>query len=168
SSFMVMDAEEMNLTGSFDVIWTVASSTHFQNQGRYIKTATDLLNEGGKFVVFDWMASESISDISNDPYLKPVSEGMLLFSLSSLNTFVKWFIESGYRIICAEDITDRTIRTWDDALSIVGDPAIWRLAPRLKKGDLVTALHFIKSVGAMKLAMQKGKLKSGLVVAEKL
>lgn len=168
SSFLLMDAENMRFDGTFDVIWTVASSTHFQDQRKFVKSASAFLNGGGKFVIFDWMASESVADVRNDRYLRPVSEGMLLFSLCSINSYLKWFIQSGYRITCTEDVTDRTIKTWDDALSVIKDPSLWKLAPRITKSELAEVLHFFKSVGAMKQAMKKGRLKSGIIVAEKL
>ena len=77
-SFKVMDAEDMHFDGTFDVIWAVASMTHFQEQERFVKSASQYLNSRGKFIVFDWMSSEDVADVLNDRYLKPVSEGMLL------------------------------------------------------------------------------------------
>ncbi|MGD0795358.1 MAG: methyltransferase domain-containing protein [Dehalococcoidales bacterium] len=168
SSFLLMDAENMHFPGTFDVMWVVASSTHFQDQKKFVKSATALLDRGGKFVVFDWMSNESVADIKNDRHLKPVAEGMLLYSLCSINSYLKWFIQAGYRITCSEDITGRTIQTWDDALSVIRDPSILRLASRITRSELAEVLHFLKSVRAMKLAMKKGKMKSGLIVAEKI
>jgi len=163
-----MDAENMSFIETFDVIWAVACSTHFKNQENFVKSASAFLKPGGKFIIFDWMAEEHIIDVENDPDLEAVSDGMLLFSLCSINSYVKWFIESGYSVTCAEDITDRTIQTWDDALAVIKDPSLLELAPRISKSELLEVLHFFKSVGTMKRAMKKGKLKAGIIVAEKL
>jgi tocopherol O-methyltransferase len=168
STFLLMDAENMSFPETFDVIWAVACSTHFKNQENFVKSASAFLKPGGKFIIFDWMAEEHFNDAENDPDLKAVSEGMLLFSLGSINDYLRWFIDTGYRITCAEDITDRTIKTWDDALAVIKDPSLLKLAPRISKSELMEVLHFFKSVGPMKRAMKKGKLKAGIIVAEKL
>ncbi len=168
STFLLMDAEKMNFVESFDAIWVIAASTHFQNQESFVKSATAFLEKGGKFIVFDWMANEDVVDVANDPYLRPVSEGMLLLSLCSIDSYLKWFIENGYRITFAEDITDHTIKTWDVALSVIKDPSVLKLAPKIGKNDIKAALRFLKSIRSMKRAMSYGKLGSGVIVAEKL
>ncbi len=168
STFLLMDAEEMNFAEPFDAIWVVAASTHFQNQEGFVKSATAFLKRGGKFIVFDWMARENVIKILDDPYLKPVAEGMLLLSLCSIDSYLEWFIKNGYRITFAEDITDHTIKTWDVALSVIKEPSVLKLAPKIGKNDIKAALHFLKSIRSMKRAMSYGKLGSGVVVAEKL
>jgi aryl carrier-like protein len=122
---------------------------------------------GGKFIVFDWMLDEHVTDV-RDRYVKPVSERMLLSSLHPINAYLEWFIKGGYRITYSEDVTDHTMRTWDDALSVIREPRVLRLADKIKKEELVEILSFLKSIRAMKLAMRKGELKSGIVIAEKL
>jgi hypothetical protein len=92
---------------------------------------------------------------------------MLLSSLCSINSYLKWFIEYGYRIIYAEDITDRTIKTWDDALPVLRESPLWRLASKITRDELPEILRFLRSIGLMKLAMKKGRLNSGLIVAER-
>ena len=168
SIFTVMDAENMRFDEKFDVIWVVAAMTHFQQQESFIKSASQYLNSKGKFIVFDWMSNEEVEDVLNDPYLKPVSEGMLLARLYSINQHLEWFIKYGYRLIYAEDITEHTLKTWSDALSVIKRPAVLKLAYGMAKEYRGEALHFLKSVGAMKRAMLKGKLKTGLIVAEKI
>jgi tocopherol O-methyltransferase len=168
SSFLLMDAEKMYFDDTFDVVWVVAALTHFRNQPGFIKLATRFLKKAGKFVVFDWMLGEPVTDVLHDRYIKPVSERMLLSSLYPLISYLKWFINNGYRIIYSEDATGHTIKTWDDALSVIKDPVVLKLASRIKKENIGEILNFLKSIGAMKLAMQKGRLKSGIVIAEKL
>jgi tocopherol O-methyltransferase len=168
SSFLLMDAEKMYFDDKFDVIWVLAALTHFRNQYNFIKSATGFLKKGGKFIIFDWMLDEHVTDTLNDRYVKPVAERMLLSSLYPLNSYLKWFIKEGYRISYAEDVTDHTIKTWDDALSVIKEPAVLKLATRITKEEIGEVLRFLKSLGAMKRAMQKGKLKAGIVIAEKL
>jgi tocopherol O-methyltransferase len=168
SSFLLMDAERMSFSNSYDVIWAVAFMSHLKNQEDFLKSATRFLNKDGKFIIFDWMLSEEIAEPENDGYLKPVSEGMLLASLHSIRTYLRWFVKYGYRIIYSEDITPRTIKTWDDALSVVKQPAVWKLAYKISSEELREALKFFNSLRPMKLAMQKGRLKSGAIIAQKI
>ena len=168
SSFLLMNAERMRFEETFDVIWVVAALTHFQNQKDFLKSASGFLNKSGKLIIFDWMLHESITDALNDRHLKAVSEGMLLSSLYSINTYLEWLIEYGYRIIYSEDITDHTIKTWDVALSVIKEPSVARLAHKVTREEIGEILHFLKSLRVMKQAMKKGKLRSGIIVAEKL
>jgi tocopherol O-methyltransferase len=168
SAFSVMDAEQMHFEEAFDLIWVVGAMTHFPDQEGFLKSASQYLNSQGRFVVFDWMSSEAVEDVLNDSYLRPVCQGMLLANLCSINALIEWFIRYGYRITYAEDITGRTIQTWNDALLAVKRPAVLKLAYGMAKEYRGEALKFLKSLGAMKRAMLKGRLKSGIIVAEKL
>lgn len=168
SSFLLMNAEEMRFDDSFDVIWLVAAATHFCNQYKFLQLATKYLNKGGKFICFDWMLNEHISGGVNDRYVKPVAEKMLLSSLYSLNTYLNWFMEEGYRLIYAEDITVHTIKTWDDVLSVLKETSVLKLAFRINKEELGVIFNFLKSIRAMKTAVKKGRLIAGIVIAEKL
>jgi tocopherol O-methyltransferase len=168
SSFLVMDAERMSFSDSYDVIWAVAVMSHLKNQENFLKSATRFLNEDGKFVIFDWMLSEEIAEAQNDGYLKPVAEGLLLASLHSISSYLKWFGKYGYRIVYWEDITPRTIKTWDDALAVVKRPSVWKLVYKVSSQERREALKFFNSLRPMKLAMQKGRLKSGVVIAQRI
>lgn len=119
-------------------------------------------------MIYDWMPDEGVVDPPHDPHLQPVSAGMLLASLTSLNSYLYWFIRNGYRVTFAEDITDQTIRTWDDALSVIKDPAVWKIIPDASFKELKEFINFFRSIRKMKLALQKGKLRSCALVAEKV
>jgi tocopherol O-methyltransferase len=168
STFLVMNAENMQFTDPFDVLWVVGSSTHFQSQENFVKSASSLLKKNGKFVVFDWMVDEAIANVEEDPNLKRVTGAFLLASVCSINTYLKWFMEAGYRITYAEDITDHTYKTWDDSLSVLHDPSTWKVISKIPRESLPEIIPFLESLGKMKLAMKEGKLKSGIIVAEKI
>jgi hypothetical protein len=146
----------------------VAAATHFLDQEKFIKLATKSLNTGGKFVIFDWMLGERVTDPSIDRYVKPVAEKMLLSSLYPMSQYLKWFIDNGYRIIYSEDITVHTIRTWDDAFSIIKKPGNLKLVAHIKKEEMLEIFNFFKSIGAIKTAMKRHRLIAGIVIAEKL
>jgi tocopherol O-methyltransferase len=168
SKFLLMNAEEMQFGETFDVVWLVAAATHFLGQEKFIKLATKSLDTGGKFIIFDWMLDEHVTDPSVDRYVKPVAEKMLLSSLYPMSTYIKWFIENGYRIIYLEDVTNHTIKTWDDALSVIKKPGNLKLAGHITPEKMLEILNFFKSIGAMKTAMKKHRLIAGIVIAEKL
>jgi tocopherol O-methyltransferase len=168
STFRVMDAEDMHFSELFDALWVVAASTHFRSQEKFVRSASAFLKKGGKFVVFDWMADEEVADPATDRFLRPVCDGMLLNSLCSINQFLDWFIRYGYRVTFAEDVTERTFKTWDDALTVIKEPSTWKLAARVSKDELGEILRFLRSVSAMRLAMKHGKMRSGIIVAERL
>ena len=128
SSFFLMNAEEIKFNELFDVIWVVGVMTHLVNQEQFIESATGYLNHGGKFVIFDWMPGESVTKAEDDRYIRPVAKGMLLSSLYSLNKYTEWLTKDNYQINYAEDITGHCIKTWDDALTAIRNPAVWKLA----------------------------------------
>jgi tocopherol O-methyltransferase len=167
SSFVLMDAENMQFDDAFDVVWVLAAATHFSDQESFVRKATRFLRPGGKFVIFDWMLDEHVQD-ALDRYVRPVAERMLLSSLYPLNSYLDWFIDGGYRVTYAEDVTDHTIQTWNQALSVIKEPAVLRLATRIKQEEVSEILNFFKSISAMRLAMRKGRVRSGIVIAEKL
>jgi tocopherol O-methyltransferase len=166
STFLLLDAEKMHFSEPFDVIWVLGALTHFEDQEQFVRKAPLLLNRKGKMAIFDWMIDERVEDLQSDPQLRLILKGMLLPALFSMSAYLRWLRESGFRVICAEDITARTAKTWEDALSVVREPAIWKLAGKLAAEKGKEVFTFLRSLRAMKLAMRDGKVKAGLIVAE--
>lgn len=164
STFSVMDAERMNFSESFDVLWIVGVLTHFIDQEDFIKRAAKFLNKRSKFVLGDWMVAEDITDTERKKFVQPVLHGMLMPNSYSINTYLEWFIKCGYRIVYAEDITVKTIKTWDVALSLIKKPALWKFAYR--EGAIF--INFLRCIRAMRRAMHEDKLRYGVIIAEKL
>jgi tocopherol O-methyltransferase len=167
SVFSVMDAEKLEFNETFDVIWAVAVTTHLENQKEFINRATRLLDTGGTFIIFDWMLTPDSINTPNDKYIKSVRRGMLLQSMYTLLEYQTWFTENGYDITYMENITQPTIHTWDDALSVVRQPAIWKMIVKLAVKEGKEALDFARSLNAMKTAMKKGTIIAGVIIARK-
>jgi SAM-dependent methyltransferase len=165
---MVMDAENLDFDQKFDVIWVVAAITHFPEQEKFIESVSRYLNPKGKFVIFDWMANEDVDDVAADPYLKQVSERMLVARLFSMDTYIDWFKKYGYSIRYTEDITANTTQTWSDAFPQIKRLGVLKLVKEAAKHHNRDIFGFLLSFGAMKRAIQKGRLKAGIIVAEKL
>jgi tocopherol O-methyltransferase len=166
SVFYLMDAETLDFNVKFDVIWAVAVCTHLENQKRFIQRATRFLNPKGVFVIYDWMlpGSGSSSDGRN---LESIRRGMLLQSLHSFSEYQTWFTDNGYDNVDTKNITPFTIRTWDDAIFFVRQPAVWKLIYKLVRKEGKEVFTFVKSLNAMKTAMEKRKIISGVVIARK-
>jgi tocopherol O-methyltransferase len=168
SKFEVMDAERMHFDEKFDVIWVVAAITHFPAQEKFIKSASRYLKPTGKFVIFDWMAADGVKDTVKDRYLKPVSRRMLLAGLFPMKSYAFWLKKSGHSVTYAEDITTHTIKTWSDAFLQLKHIGPLRLAKELALHHNREIFGFLRSFGAMKKAISKGRLKAGVIIAEKL
>jgi len=166
STFLLMDAEDMHFSTGFDVIWAVAVCTHLPDQSGFIAAATRFLNPGGRFVIFDWMLGNGGPE-SGDECIEKVRRGMLLASLHTMPEYLACFTDLGYRIVSSEDITAFTIKTWDDALSLVRKVAVWKFVAELAANEAKHAMNFLQSLGAMKEAMDKGWLITGAIIAEK-
>ena len=167
STFLLMDAEDMHFDSQFDVIWVVAAATHLRDQPKFIASASRFLRPNGRFVIFDWMLGESTADARKDRTVDVVRRGMLLASLHSLPEYLLWFTDLGYSIVSAEDTTAFTIKTWDDALSVVRQLSAWKFIAELGRKEARQAIVFLRSLTAMKAAMEKDRLISGAIVAQK-
>jgi tocopherol O-methyltransferase len=166
-TFLLMDADEMDFDDEFDVIWAVAVGTHLADQGRFIEKATRFLKPQGRFVVFDWMLGECTAGVPRDRSIEDVCRGMLLASLHSLSEYRLWFTGLGYRIVSEEDVTGFTARTWDDALSLVRRPVVWKFLAGLGMEDINHGLAFVRGLGAMKTSMEQKRLVAGAIVGER-
>jgi tocopherol O-methyltransferase len=168
SAFLLMNAEEMEFPERFDFIWLVAALTHFRDQRRFLKLAAQFLKENGKLIIYDWTLDENIQDAAKDRDIRPVKEGMVLSDIYSFNTYLKWLAEDGYGPIYAEDISKRTIKTWDVNLSLLKELSVWKLVGSIRRDDAREIFTFLKGRRAIKRAMQRGKVKSVAVVAQKI
>jgi len=168
SSFLLMDAEKMEFEQAFDVIWAVAMITHIKQQENVLGRATRFLNNGGKFVLFDWMLAEGNSAAAGNTQIDLISRGMLLASLHPMSFYLEWFVANGYRITYTEDMTAHTGKTWKDALSLMKLPSVWKLVYHASREERRKILPFLRSLRPMKQAMQGGRLISAAVIAEKI
>lgn len=164
SRFLLMDAEEIALEGTFDALWMVGVLGHLPDQRAFVARSGRLLASSGRFVLGDWVSASALSERDRARYVEPVLRGMRMPEIFPLEDYVRWFEEDGYRVRWADDLTRLTVRTWDDGISIVKARALFALARALGR-DTVS---FVRSIRAMKLAMKRGKVAYGALVAERL
>jgi tocopherol O-methyltransferase len=167
SRFLLMDAENIEFTDQFNYVWMVAVLTHLKDQEKFLRSSARILTSRGKLIIFDWNLSENFSNSNDDPDVKAVIEGLVLSGLYPSSAYLRWLAESGYQNIFAEDITERTIRTWDGALSLIREPRIWKLGLESTSQERREVLTFFRGARAIKRAMVKGKVRSTAIVAQK-
>ena len=167
SVFYLMDAEKMEFNRKFDVIWAVAFCTHLERQQEFIKRATRFLNSNGLFIIYDWMLNTGSNSLPVERNLNSIRRGMLVQSLHTLSEYRTWFTGDGYGCVFTEDVTPFTIKTWEDAIFFVRQPAVWKLLYELVRKEGKEVFTFVKSLNAMKTAMEKNRLIAGVVIARK-
>jgi tocopherol O-methyltransferase len=168
SSFLLMNAEEMSFPETFDTIWVVAALTHFIDQPHFLELARRSLKKKGQLVIYDWTVNEEIAAPADDPDTRSVIDGMVLAGLYPHSTYLQWLIAGGYRIIYSEELTSRTLKTWDIDLARFKGPGFWKLAAKITPGEGKEMIKFLKGRQAIKTAMEKGKVKSMAIAAEKI
>ncbi len=168
SKFLLMDAQQMEFSQSFDIIWLVAALTHFPDQRGFIVRSGKFLNHRGKIAFFDWTLDEGVTNKASDTGILQVEEGMILSGLHSGNDYLNWLMESGYRITYSEDITARTIQTWDIGANFLRSPKVMKLAFQMTPEKAKEAYRFMRGRDAIKTAMHDGKVRSIAIVAEKI
>ncbi len=166
--FLLMNAEDMSFTQQFDFVWVLAALTHFQDQEKFFRSVFNLLSNRGRLIIYDWTVAEEISDLSQDRDIQSFMEGMVLARIHTSNTYLTWLIKNGFRIVYAEDITEKTLQTWQAPLSILKDPRVVVLAGRLYKEEWHEILTFLKGIRAIKAAISRNKVRCTVIVAEKI
>jgi ubiquinone/menaquinone biosynthesis C-methylase UbiE len=162
-----MNAEKMDFAEPFDIMWVVAALTHFPHQKQFLESTSRFLKKNGKLIIFDWTVNKELTDITHDKDVQAVREGMLMAAIYSNETYVNWLIEDGFHLTYEEDVTAKTIKTWDINLSIIRRPLIKELIMAIIRGEMLEIRTFMKARSAIKLAMQNGKVKSYVIIAEK-
>lgn len=163
ASFEVADAETATFPDSFDFVWMVGVLGHMADQRAFLESSPKLLRGAGRFVLADWVAAADLSPRERKKHVDPVLDGMLMPDIASVDDYVSWFGENGYRVTFARDIAESTRKTWDEGVTITQAPRIARLARTLGRD----AIALLSAIRGMRTAMDRGLIGYGVVVAEK-
>lgn len=162
--FLVADAETVGFPETFDFLWMVGVLGHMADQRVFLESSPKLLRGGGRFVLADWVAATDLSPRDRKMHVDPVLDGMLMPDIASVDDYVTWFGEHGYRVTFARDIAESTRKTWDEGVTITQAPRIARLARSLGRD----AIALVSAIRSMRTAMDRGLIGYGVVVAEKI
>lgn len=160
--FLVDDANNISVGGSFDIIWSVEMISHLSDRDNLFRRAGELLKLGGKMCITDWCRDESLTDAEVRKYIDPIEEGMLV-DLPTLGEYKQHFDNHGFRLLYYEDISAAVARTWDITSESIKPRAIWDFAT--KNGKELVA--FLKSFKDMRAGFKSGTFRYPAIVIEK-
>jgi tocopherol O-methyltransferase len=164
ADFQLQDAETMAFEEPFDFAWMVGVLGHMADQRAFLTRSSALLRPGGRFVLADWVASPHLTPADRERWVEPVLEGMLMPDIATVESYVEWLESSGYRVRMFKDIAATTRRTWDEGVSLIQAPHLWKLAREAGRD----ALNLLAAIRAMRRAMDRGLIGYGVVVAERV
>ncbi|HEX7997268.1 MAG TPA: class I SAM-dependent methyltransferase [Pyrinomonadaceae bacterium] len=161
-AFLVDDANQLTVEGSYDIVWTVEVLSHLSRRGDFFRKAAGLLVNGGKICEAAWLKDEHLSEKDEEKYIRPIEKGMLV-ELPSLAEYRRHMDDNGLRLLHYEDISRNVAATWDVCLSMMKEKALWELAARHGREFVA----FLKSFRAMREGFKSGAFRYALMVSEK-
>jgi tocopherol O-methyltransferase len=148
--FMVDDANDISVTGTFDIIWSVEMISHLNNRDNLFRRAGELLKPGGRMCITDWLKDDHLTEEKLRKYIHPIEKGMLV-QLPTLLEYETHIDNHGFRLLYCEDISSAVARTWDITSEAIKPRVIWDLAKHSK--DLI---EFLQAFKAMRAGFKSG------------
>lgn len=161
-AFLLDDANDLSVEGTFDFVWAVEVISHLSNRAGFFSKMTERLAPGGRFCEAAWLKDEGLTPREEEKYIRPIERGMLV-SLPDFSEYKRHMDANRLRLVSYEDVSARVAKTWDICLGIAKDPALWQLA-RHHSSELVA---FLKSFKAMRDGFRSGRFRYALLVLEK-
>jgi tocopherol O-methyltransferase len=162
AKFLLMDAQEITLDESFDVVWSIESISHYQRKGDFFASAAPLLKSGGVMAITDWFKKENLDRATNDKFIRPIEKGMLS-ELATMQDYEKWIEANGLKVTHAEVMNEHCAKSWDTGIEVLKDKELWRVA--MQQG--VKFVRFLSAIRAMRNGFSSGNFVYGLMVAKK-
>jgi SAM-dependent methyltransferase len=153
----------MKFDRKFDVVWIVDALVHLPDQLGFLKSSFEHLKPGGRLVLFDWMLGDAPA---GDKRVERVIDGMLLSGLFTMDSYARALASAGYDVAYREDTTARTVKTWQDALSVTHNYHLFEAAGEMARHPAVS-LRFLRAVLGIQHEMRAGRIRSGIVVGRK-
>jgi tocopherol O-methyltransferase len=161
ASFFLMDAEDMQFSQQFDLLWSVESVSHYYDPRKFFASAVKFLKPGGCFALTDWFQKENLSPADKKKFIRPIEKGMMV-ELRGMNDYSDFLVSSGLLIVHRQDLTLHCAKSWDLALDIIKDKKFWSLAAKLGAGFVTN----LKAFRAMRAGFASGNFVYGLFVAK--
>lgn len=159
---MLHDANDLRMTGTFEVIWAVEVLSHLSKRPEFFKRAAKLLVKGGIICEAAWLKDQDLNRGDEKKYIQPIEEGMLV-DLPNLAEYKEHFDRNNLKLRYYEDISSKVAHTWDVCLDIAKDRVLWRLAYEHSK----EFVGFLKSFKAMRNGFKSGAFRYALMISEK-
>jgi tocopherol O-methyltransferase len=159
--FLLMDAESLNFSEPFDLLWSVESISHYHDPARFFSSAAKFLRPGGTFALTDWFRKEDLSPADKKKFIDPIDKSMFV-ELREMNDYERFLTSSGLKITHRQVLNANCAKTWDLGMEIIKDKSFWILAAKL-------GTHFVtylKGYQAVRAGYASGNFVYGLFVAK--
>jgi len=160
--FLLMDAESLDFSQPFDLLWSVESISHYHDRRSFFTNAVKFLKPGGVFALTDWFKKAGLSATQERKFIEPIERGMFI-DLETMDDYESHLIASGLQIVQRQDLSRQCAKSWDLALDMIRDKSFWALAAKMGK-DFVTNLRAFR---AMRAGYSSGNFVYGLFIARK-
>jgi len=161
AKFLLMDAEALDFSHPFDLLWSVESISHYQDPARFFSSAAKFLKPGGTFALTDWFRKEDLSLAERKKFIDPIDKAMFV-ELREMDEYARFLGSAGLHVIHRQVLTANCAKSWDIGLEIIKDKSFWTLAAKLGT-DFLT---FLKGFKAMRAGYSSGNFVYGLFVAK--
>jgi tocopherol O-methyltransferase len=160
---VLMDAEILMLDDQFEVVLSVEAISHLSRKADCFRSMARLLKPRGKLVIADWFRSHTASLKQEREFLHPIERAMLVSKLELPSVYMKYVTGTGLDVIEFEDLSTKVQKTWDLAIDLIKNPALWKLAAA-RGGDLSA---FLEGFRAMKAGYKSKALIYGVLIGQK-
>jgi tocopherol O-methyltransferase len=160
---MQMDAEALDMEDRFDVVWSVEAISHLSKRGDCLRSIARVLDHGGQLVIADWFRSPTTTAAQERQFLEPIERAMLVPKLDAPGAYVDYMNEVGLTLTLFEDLSANVSKTWDLAIELIRNPALWKFAAARGK-DFV---GFLEGFAAMRAGYRSKTLVYGALIGKK-
>jgi tocopherol O-methyltransferase len=160
---MEMDAEALDIKDRFDVVWSVEAISHLSNRRDSIRSMARVLEHGGQLVIADWFKSPTTTAAQERQFLEPIERAMLVPRLDAPSAYVDYMNEVGLTLTLFEDLSAHVVKTWDLAIELIRNPALWKFAAARGK-DFVA---FLEGFAAMRAGYRSKTFVYGALIGKK-
>jgi cyclopropane fatty-acyl-phospholipid synthase-like methyltransferase len=161
AKFLLMDAEALQFTEPFDLLWSVESISHYHDPKKFFANAAQLLKPGGTFALTDWFKKGGLSPAEKKKFIDPIEKGMFV-ELWEMDNYAEFLCAAGLQVVHHQILSSNCAKTWDLSLEIIKEKSFWALAAKFG-ADFIT---FLRTFQAMRAGYSSGNFVYGLLVAK--
>ncbi len=161
-TFFVSDANYLNLTRKYNIIWSIEMISHLENRKEFLEKCAEGLEIDGKLIIADWFKDSGLNEEKIKNYIKPIEEGMMV-SLWTSEEYREILEKNKLKLRYHKDISENVKKTWDVCLDIIKKKEFWSLVVKYKK----EFVHFLKAFNSMKKGFDSKAFRYEVMVFEK-
>lgn len=162
AQFLLMDAEALDFSQPFDLLWSIESISHYGDRRRFFADAARFLKPGGTLAFTDWFKRAGLSAAQTRKFIEPIERGMFV-ELENMDDYESYLHASGLQIVQRQELTRQCAKTWDFGLEIIRNKSFWALAAEYGKDFL----NYLSAFQAMRAGYASGNFVYGLFIARK-